>query len=179
MKRVNLTGGDLIEVDNLEQIIATMVKVPEERDSDGQARILAYLKTGELIEISEIEFESLKTAGVQVGAMDDIVTVTFYETEHEFGYYIKEDTEEAPEDWLDSLQSECWTLRRCNLTLAMERYVDYRKLMGSMQESALDLREGRVTQEEIDEQVRQVHEMKGKGFKSFIEGIITSFSDDE
>ena len=120
MQRRNLVGGDLIEVKNLEQKVATLVEVPAERDGEGVGRILAYFKEGEIIEVSLLEAGTLKNMGVPEGTMDDVVEVTFYETDEKFGHYIKEDIDTEPQDWLTSNHSECWTLRRCNVTLAME-----------------------------------------------------------
>ena len=179
MQRINLMGCEPIEVDNLEQRVAILVNVTAERDGEGRARLLAYFKSGEIVEVSSLEAESLKSMGIPEGTMDDVVEVTLYETDERFGHFIREDIETEPQDWLTSTHSECWTLRRCNVPLAMEKFVDFRRVLSGMQESALDLKEGRTTVEDVEKEVRRAERAKKAGFLDFLDSMLKSLGDKE
>lgn len=177
MKRQNLAGGNYIEVEALALRVARIVKAPAERSGDDTNRVLGFLKTGEVIELSEFEAEALRDLGVKTGTLDEIVTVTFYETKDDFVLRVEEDMEKDTEAPLDPVYEETWVLRRCNIPLALSKFVGYRKVMIGMQSSALDLKEGRVTQEEVDEQVRKANEERENGPLGFLKHLIDALDD--
>lgn len=177
MKRQNLAGGNYIEVEALALRVARIVKAPAERSGDATDRVLGFLKTGEVIELSEFEAEALRDLGVKTGTLDEIVTVHFYELKDDFVLRVEEDMEKDTEAPLDPVYEETWILRRCNITLALGKFVEYRQVMTGMQSSALDLKEGRVTQEEVDEQVRRANRERENGPLGFLKSLMDALED--
>ena len=177
MKRQNLAGGNYIEVEALALRVARIVKAPAERSGDETNRVLGFLKTGEVIELSEFEAETLRDLGVKTGTLDEIVTVHFYETKGDFVIRVEEDMGKDTGAPLDTVYEETWILRRCNITLALSKFVKYRQIMTGMQSSALDLKEGRVTQEEIDEQVKIANREQENDQLGFLKSLIEALED--
>lgn len=175
MQRKNLVNGDLIEVQELESVVATVVTIPANRDCEKENRVLAYFKDGAIIEISNLEACTLKNMGIPEGTMDDIVDLVLYDKGGEIGHYINGDIDVGPEGWMTSEHSEVWTVRRCNVPLAVGKYTEYRKLMVGMEKAAIDLREGRVTQEEIEAQIKRAKDVESSGIFKDLDRIVEGF----